>query len=74
MCYGLGIPNVKMLVAEKMGYHALPSLRPKEVVQATLYLLKRWKRTQEGSGTNKQDMVDSEDQSDLNKRSLQWWR
>jgi hypothetical protein len=38
---------VKMLVAEKMGYHALPSLRPKEVVHASLYPLKRWKRTQE---------------------------
>ena len=40
-------PYVKMLVVEKMGYHALPSLRPKEVVHASLYLLKRWKRTQE---------------------------
>ena len=40
-------PYVKMLVVEKMGYHALPSLRPKAVVHASLYLLKRWKRTQE---------------------------
>jgi hypothetical protein len=38
---------VTMLVAEKMGYHALPSLRPKAVVHASLYLVKRWKRTQE---------------------------
>jgi pimeloyl-ACP methyl ester carboxylesterase len=39
-------PYVTMLVAEKMGYHALPSLRPKAVVHASLYLVKRWKRMQ----------------------------
>jgi pimeloyl-ACP methyl ester carboxylesterase len=40
-------PYVQMLVAEKMGYHALPSLRPKEVVRASLHLVKRWKRMHE---------------------------
>jgi len=48
-------PYVTMLVAEKMGYHALPSLRPKAVVHAPLYLLKRWKRTQEQPDVAGQD-------------------
>lgn len=38
-------PYVRMVVAEKMGYHGLPAFRPEQVARASLYLLSRWQRT-----------------------------
>ena len=40
-------PYVRMIVAEKMGYHGLPAFRPKEVASSSLYLLDRWHRTKQ---------------------------
>lgn len=38
-------PSVKMIVVQKMGYHALLSLRPDQVTRSSLYLLERSHRT-----------------------------
>jgi hypothetical protein len=39
-------PYVKMIIAKKLGHHALPFFRPEDVVKSAIYLLDRYHREQ----------------------------